>query len=345
MRACVIHGKEDLRIEDVAAPSVAERQVRVRIRAGGICGSDIHYFFEGRNGDFVIKEPLIPGHEVSGEVAEVGSAVRRVRPGDRIAVHPGRPCGRCAQCRRGAENLCTNVFFFGSASKFPHMQGAFCESVTVDESQCHPVPANLDFPVLAFAEPLSVALHAITRAGSLVGRRVLVTGMGPIGMLTLMAARKAGASFLAATDAVDEPLRKAEQVGADLAVNVAQDRSRLAAALQGPGAVDVAIEASGSPMALRDCLELVRPGGIVVQMGTLPRGDVAIPANLVMAKELDLRGVFRSGMEFDMAVDWLANGRLDVRPVLTGVYPLADARSAFDAAKDRRRSLKVMIEI
>jgi L-idonate 5-dehydrogenase len=160
-----------------------------------------------------------------------------------------------------------------------------------------------------------------------------------------MAARKAGASFLAATDAVDEPLRKAEQVGADLTVNVAQDRARLAAALQGPGAVDVAIEASGSPMALRDCLELVRPGGIVVQMGTLPRGDVAIPANLVMAKELDLRGVFRSGMEFDMAVDWLANGRLDVRPVLTGVYPLADARSAFDAAKDRRRSLKVMIEI
>src|SRR4051794_20940500 len=169
MRVCVIHGREDLRLEDHAEPELTPRGVKVRVRAGGICGSDLHYYFEGRNGDFVIREPLIPGHEFAGEVAEVGAQVTTVRPGQRVAVHPGRNCGHCFACREGRGNLCRNVFFLGSASKFPHMQGGFAEYVMADESQIYPVSNGLPFTTAAVAEPLAVSLHAVERAGPMLG--------------------------------------------------------------------------------------------------------------------------------------------------------------------------------
>ncbi len=181
MQVCVIHKAQDLRIEDRAAPDIPPGGALVRVRAGGICGSDLHYYFEGRNGDFVIREPLIPGHEISGEVAATGAGVARLRPGQRVAIHPGRSCGRCAACRAGRGNLCRNVFFMGSASRFPHMQGGFAEYVAVDEGQAYPVSDTLPFSTAAFAEPLAVALHAAERAGPLLGRSVLVVGAGARG--------------------------------------------------------------------------------------------------------------------------------------------------------------------
>src|SRR5262249_24427848 len=157
-----------------------DRTVKVRIRAGGICGSGLHCYWEGRNGDFTIREPLVPGHEISGEAVAVGAEVMRIRVGDRVALNPGRACGRCRPCREGRGNLCRHVFFMGSATKFPHMQGGFAEFVAAEETQCFPVPADLPYTTAAFAEPLSVALHAVARAGTVTGRNILVTGSGPI---------------------------------------------------------------------------------------------------------------------------------------------------------------------
>jgi L-idonate 5-dehydrogenase len=343
MRACVIHAAEDLRIEEQAEPVTTDRAVKIRIRAGGICGSDLHYYWEGRNGDFVIREPLVPGHEVSGEVVEVGAEVMRVRVGDRVALNPGRTCGRCRPCREGRGNLCRQVFFMGSASKFPHMQGGFAEFVVADEGQCFPVPADLPFTTAAFAEPLSVALHAVARAGGVAGRNILVTGAGPIGLLILLAARRAGISRGAVTDVLDAPLAAAVKLGADHAINVATAPGGLADAAGLYDGFDVAFEASGNPAGLASCLQAVRPGGIIVQVGTLPAGAFPVAANLVMGKELDLRGAFRFGEVFGDAVDCLVRGTIDVAPLLTAHMPYAQADEAFRLAKDRRESLKVQL--
>ena len=187
MLNCAIHGAEDLRLVEQAPEPLGPTQVRVGVKAVGICGSDLHYYRHGRVGDFVIREPLTPGHEASGQVLEVGSAVTAVKPGDRVALDPARTCGVCRYCRQGDSNHCEAVFFFGSASRYPHMQGAMREQVVVQEKQCVPVPDSLSFELAAFGEPLAVALHAVRSAGTLLGKTVMVVGAGPIGALVLMA--------------------------------------------------------------------------------------------------------------------------------------------------------------
>jgi L-idonate 5-dehydrogenase len=343
MRACVIHGAENLRIEQHETPALTPRGVLVRVRAGGICGSDLHYYFEGRNGDFVIREPLVPGHEVAGEVAEVGAEVTRLRAGDRVAIHPGRSCGRCSACREGRGNLCRNVFFMGSASRFPHMQGGFADYVLVDESQCHKVSPDLPFTTTAFAEPLAVALHATMRAGPLLGRSVLITGAGPIGQLVLLAVRRAGAEHVCMTDILDNPLAMARRLGADVAVNVAAEPEALAERSRAADGFQVAFEVSGSPAGLASCLSAVRPGGVVVQVGTLPPGQFPFAGNTVMAKEIDLRGAMRFDLEFSHAVACLDRGLIDVSPLLTACVPAEDASAAFVLAKQRDAHQKVQL--
>lgn len=344
MKACVIHGAEDLRLETRNMPAVGEHEVKVRVKAGGICGSDLHYFSEGRIGDFVIREPLVPGHEISGEVDTVGASVSALHPGDRIAIHPGRSCGRCRPCREGRPNLCQNVFYMGSASKFPHMQGGFCEFVTVDESQCHRISSDLAYSLIAFAEPLSVALHAAHRAGDLMGQKVLITGAGPIGQLVMMAVRRAGAAEITMTDLLDRSLAVGRKIGADATINVATAPEALEEASRAIGGFDVAFEVSGAAPALNSAIGAVHPGGTIVQVGSLPGGLLPITANRIMAKELDLRGAFRFGNVFADAVACLEKGIIDVSPLLTAVVPMLKAEEAFRMAKDREHHLKVVIE-
>jgi len=193
MKAAVLHGKGDVRIEEVAEPPLGRNEVRVRLGAGGICGSDLSCFFKGGVGDFLVKEPLILGHEAAGEVVEAGADVTRVRPGDHVTVDPSRPCLACADCFAGRRHLCRQMRFFGSASVVPHVQGAFSESFTAREDMCHAVPQELPFETAACAEPLAVCLHAAARAGDLMGRHVVVAGAGPIGCLLIAVARRAGA--------------------------------------------------------------------------------------------------------------------------------------------------------
>lgn len=344
MRSCVLHAAEDLRIEERPLAGLGPNEVRLRVRAGGICGSDLHYFFHGRVGDFVIREPLVPGHEFAGEVAETGPAVTRVKAGDRVCVNPSRTCGRCPRCREGRPNLCENVFFMGSASKFPHMHGGFTEYVSVDEGQCFPVSGDLPFAEMAFAEPLSVALHAALRGGNLMGRKVLVTGAGPIGQLVLLAAKRGGAAHLAITDMIDEPLAVARRIGADEAFNVAAGTGELDEAAKRLGGYDVVFEASGASPALNAGLMAVRAGGIVVQVGSLPGGQTPVMANRIMAREIDLRGAFRFGDVFGDAVTCLEKRQIDIRTILTAKMPMERADEAFHAARDRARNLKVVIE-
>jgi L-idonate 5-dehydrogenase len=338
MLACRIHAKEDLRIEPQEVPAVGPGEVLLRLGAGGICGSDLHYYFEGRNGSFVVREPLIPGHEASAVVAAVGPGVTRVKTGDKVAVSPSHACGRCSYCREGREQLCENMKFLGSASLFPHVQGMFREYFVMGERQCYPVAGDVSLGELAFAEPLAVGLHAVNRAGDLLGKSVLVTGAGTIGCVTVLAARLAGAANVTVSDILDRPLSQAKLVGADATLHAARDASALAAPR-----FDVAFEVSGNFSALRSCVAATKRGGIVVQVGTLPHEPLPFVVNELMAKELDLRGAFRWGIEFDWAVAYLSSRRVDVRPLLSGQYPLADAVEAFNAAADKNRSTKVQL--
>ena len=338
MLTCRIHAKEDLRVEPAAEPEVGPGEVLIRLGAGGICGSDLHYYFEGRNGSFVIREPLIPGHEASGVVARIGDGVTRVKPGDKIAVSPSQACAHCDYCREGREQLCRSMRFLGSASLYPHVQGMFAEYFVLGERQCYPVSSEVSLGELAFAEPLAVGLHAVVRAGKLLGKSVLVTGAGTIGCLTVIAARLAGATAVTASDILDRPLATAREAGATRTVRADKEPDALASPQ-----FDVAFEASGSFAALKACVAAVKRGGTIVQVGTLPHEPLPFIVNELLVKELDLKGAFRWGIEFDWAVDYIASRRVDVRPLLSGQFPLADAVKAFELAKDKTRSTKVQL--
>ena len=338
MLTCRIHAKDDLRVDTESEPVVGPGQVLIRLGAGGICGSDLHYYFEGRNGSFVIREPLVPGHEASGVVARVGAGVTRVKPGDKIAVSPSQACAACDYCRAGREHLCRNMRFLGSASVYPHVQGMFAEYFVLGERQCYPVAADVTLGELAFAEPLAVGLHAVNRAGDLLGKSVLVTGAGTIGCLTIIAAKLKGATSVTASDVLDRPLATARAVGAARAIRADTERDALAAAQ-----FDVAFEASGTLPALNACVAAVKRGGTVVQVGTLPHEPLPFVVNEIMAKELDFRGAFRWGIEFDWAVEYIASRRVDVGPLLSRQFPLTEAVEAFRLAKDKTRSTKVQL--
>ena len=336
VRAIVAHGAHDLRIESIPGQPLTSGAVEIRPVVGGICGSDLHYFHRGGVGDFAIREPLVLGHEIAGIVERVGDGVTSVAPGERVVADPSLPCGRCEQCRRGRRNLCTDVWFLGSAARLPHSQGGFRERLVVDASQCVPVPSGLSLGAAVFAEPLAVTVHAVARAGPVLGREVLITGAGPIGLLALMVALRAGAAAVTITDICELPLRVARGVGAADAVDVSGGAPVPTS--------DVAIEASGAPGGLETCLSCVRPGGRVVMLGMLPPGSVPIMANRAVTREVELAGSFRfAGDEFRTAVTMLSSG-LDVSRLLTGRIPMADSVGAFETAGDRRRSVKVQIQ-
>ncbi|MCZ8309430.1 MAG: L-idonate 5-dehydrogenase [Magnetospirillum sp.] len=341
MRAVVIHAPKDLRIDTVPEAALAPNEVRVRIGAGGICGSDLHYYHHGGFGTVRVKEPMTLGHEISGTIAALGSEVGHLRIGQRVAVNPSRACGRCAYCHAGVHNQCLDMRFMGSAMRFPHMQGGFAESLTVDARQAVPIPDDLSLAEAAMAEPLAVSLHAARQAGSLFGKRVLITGCGPIGALAVLVAKNAGAVELVVTDIATQPLEMAKRLGATLVVNAAKEPEALKPYAADKGQFDVLIEATGNETAIRSALELVRPGGTVVQLGL--GGDITLPMNLIVAKELNLKGTFRFDTEFELAVQLMARKVIDVRPVISAQIPFTDAIAAFELATDRNRAMKVQL--
>ncbi|MDF1727511.1 MAG: L-idonate 5-dehydrogenase [Sulfitobacter sp.] len=341
MNALFAHGAHDLRLETCATDVPGAGQVRLRMKRGGICGSDLHYFNHGGFGTVRLREPMILGHEVAGEIAEVGEGVTHLSSGDLVAVSPSRPCGACGECLRGLPNQCLNMRFYGSAMPFPHIQGAFREDLVVEASQC--VPAQgLTAGEAAMAEPLAVCLHAVRQAGEMLGRRVLVTGCGPIGVLVILAARRAGAAEIIATDIADAGLAHARAAGADLALNTATDPDALASYQAGKGALDVHFECSGAEPALVSGIKALRPRGTLVQLGL--SGDMSLPMMQLTAKELNLRGSFRFHEEFEVAVALMQKGLIDVAPLITHSFALADFETAFATASDRSRAMKVQLE-
>jgi L-idonate 5-dehydrogenase len=342
MEAIVIHSPGDLRVEDVSTPEVGPGQVRVRVRAGGICGSDLHYFHNGGFGAIRIQQPMVLGHEVAGVLDAVAADITHLKPGDRIAVNPSHPCGQCRFCQMGLHNHCLDMRYFGSAMRMPHVQGAFRQELVIDARQAVKLAEGITDAEGSMAEPLAVALHAVNRAGPLLGRKVLVTGCGPIGAVVIIAARRAGATHIVATDVVAQPLRKALEIGADRAINVAEAPEELTQYAAEKGQFDVLFEASGNERALRAAFDVVRPRGVVVQLG-LSGSELTLPFNTVVAKEFDLRGAFRFHEEFATAVSLINQRLVDLKPLVSATLPYRDAGKAFALASDRSQSMKVVL--
>ncbi|ROZ69637.1 L-idonate 5-dehydrogenase [Ramlibacter sp. WS9] len=342
MDALVIHAARDLRVEDVPTPEVLAHQLRVKVRFGGICGSDLHYFQDGGFGTIRVKEPMVLGHEVAGMIEEVGSAVSGFASGERIAISPSLPCGMCRYCQQGLQNHCLDMRYFGSAMRTPHVQGAFRREIVVEKGQAHKLADSVSDEEGAMAEPLAVALHAVRRAGPLLGKNVLVTGCGPIGALVVIAARRAGATNIVVTDIGDYPLRSAMKIGADQAINVARQPELMTPFAVDKGQFDVLFEASGNERALRAAFDALRPRGIIVQVGL--GGEMTLPINAIVAKEFDLRGTFRFHEEFAMAVELLNKGLVDVKPLISATVSYRDAGRAFALAADRSQAMKVLLD-
>lgn len=339
MKAVVIHKEHDLRIEerDVGEPGPGE--VRIRLKAGGICGSDLHYYHHAGFGTVRVREPMILGHEASGEIAAVGEGVTNVAVGQRVAINPSRPQGDCEFMREGQRQHAMEMRFNGSAMRFPHVQGLFREEIVVEAEQAVPVASNTPFEEAACCEPLAVCLHAVEQAGSLLGKRVLITGAGTIGCLTILAARFAGAAEIIATDISNSALAIAKSIGADTVINVAEQPEGLAPCAEGKGQIHVAFECSGSGAVLAGVLKVVRPRGTIVAVGM--GNDVTLPISAIVTKELVVRGTFRFDAEFALAAKLISERRIDVRPLLSAQIPMERAVEAFDLASDRTKSMKV----
>ncbi|MFF4570132.1 L-idonate 5-dehydrogenase [Streptomyces sp. NPDC001410] len=338
MLGCVIHGAGELRVAELPVPEPGPGQALVAVRYGGVCGSDLHYWRHGGVGDFRLREPMVLGHEVVGTVVSYGPGATGPAPGTAVAVHPATPCGRCPECGAGRANVCRDTRYLGSAARFPHVQGGFAGQVVVPARQLRPLPDGLGLRRAALAEPLAVALHAMRRAGDVSGRQVLVTGAGPIGCLVVAAAKAAGAARVTATDLLPEALGYAALAGADTLVR-ADDPDDTG----WPAEADVAVEASGVAAGLDTCLRLVRRGGVVVQLGMLPPGQIPFPGNLLVSREIELRGAFRFDTEFDEALRLLA-ARAEFDGLISAVVPVRQAEAAFALAADRSRSCKVLLD-
>lgn len=339
-RACIAFGIKDVRHVDQPLTYLPETQVLVRVSRGGICGSDIHYYQHARAGMSILKSPMVLGHEFIGVIEAVPQG-SRLTIGQRVAVNPSQPCNLCVLCLEGKQNVCRSMKFMGSAQFNPHVNGGFCEYVAVTEQQCVPYGDHAKDSVMVFAEPLAVAIHAVHQAGDLVGKRVLVTGSGPIGCLVMAAARNAGAAEVVATDTSPRCRALAVKMGAEYAIDPA-DKAATDAWGENGGYFDVCFEASGAPSAIASTAAFTRPKGTVVQLGMGP-ATVEMPLGLLLVKEIKLVGSLRFVDEFATSVRWLEGGRVDPLPLLSAEFRQDQVVEALEMAGDKNRAAKVQL--
>ncbi|GGD87653.1 L-idonate 5-dehydrogenase [Rhizobium anhuiense] len=339
-RVARLYQKGDLRIETAAVAALGPGEVLLKMAAAGICGSDLHYYQDGGFGPVRVREPIIPGHEAAGTVSQAGEGVD-LKAGTLVAVNPSQPCGHCEYCHKAMPIHCLEMRFMGSAMRLPHEQGMFREWLVVPARQCFAVGVATTAAEAACSEPLSVCLHAASRAGDIAGKRVLITGAGPIGALMVAVACYHGASEVVVTDLADAALTRAKAMGASRTYNVAKDAQALAGFEAGKGYFDLVFECSAAAPAIRSAIATIRPRGTIVQVGV--SGDVPIPLNAIVGKELQLHGTQRFHEEFATAVDLISSRKIDVRPIISHSLPLEQATAAFILAGDRASACKVQL--
>jgi L-iditol 2-dehydrogenase len=341
MRAAVLHAPRDLRYEQVPVPSPAPDEVLVRITTNGLCGSDIHFYKEGKLGPFTVSKPYIPGHEACGVV--VREAVRPGGPfeGQRVAVEPGIPCRRCALCKSGRYNLCRDVVFMSA----PPINGTFAEYVAVAADFAHLLPDSVDEESGAFVEPLSVGVQACTRAGLKAAGTVAVIGAGPIGLVTMLVARAFGASAVYLVDRLASRLSLGAALGAEATIDAdaGDPAARIDELTNGQG-VEYVFDASGSSTACASAPALAGRGGSVTIIGWPEKSTFPYPVESIIEKELDIHGTNRYCNAFPRAIALLAGGSIDVHPLVSHRFGLDRVTDAFAFAADNpAQTIKLMV--
>lgn len=338
--AVVAHGAGDLRLDRVALRSPRADEAVVDIAYGGICGSDLHYWKHGAVGESVLRAPMILGHEVVGTVAHSAADGSGPAEGTAVAVHPATQEHSDVRFPLERPNLSPGIRYLGSAARVPHTEGAFAGRVVLPVSMLRALPAGVDLRTAGLAEPASVAWHAVSRAGGLAGKRVLVVGSGPIGALIVATAKRAGAAEIVAVDLHDLPLQIAAQVGAPVTRTLhAQDKPAIAAV-----DADVVFESSGTSQGLASAITGATRGGTVIMVGLLPGGEQPVPISLAIGRELNLLGSFRFNDEIDEVISALGDGSLLIDPIITHVFPVENAAEAFATAGDASISGKVLLD-
>ncbi|KAL1117557.1 hypothetical protein AAG570_003872 [Ranatra chinensis] len=309
----------------------------------GICGSDVHYYERGRIGDFVLRAPMVIGHEASGIVAKIGSKVTNLKIGDRVAIEPGVSCRKCSWCKGGRYNLCPAMQFCAT----PPVDGNLATYYTHSPDFCHKLPDDVSMEEGAMLEPLSVGVHACRRGRVEFGSLVLVLGAGPIGLVTLMAAKAMGAKRVIVCDPQEHRLKIALDCGADEAVCISSNSAEktvdaIKTLLHG-SLPDVTLDCAGFQTTAQIGIQATRPGGVYVLVG-MGQDSVDVPLVLAAIKEVDIRGVFRYANDYPLALEMVASKRVDLSPLLTHKFDIEETQLAFQTAMNPdERSIKVMI--
>lgn len=343
IKAAVLHGIDDVRVEEVDFPQMKEGEVLIKMKSVGVCGSDVHYYKHGKIGPYVVEKPMILGHECAGEIVEVAKDVKGFKPGDRVAIEPGYTCRRCVYCKTGRYNLCPDVTFMAT----PPVDGAFVEYVSWPADFVFHLPDNMTFAHGALMEPLAVGMHAVRRSRLKPGEPIVILGAGTIGLVTILSAKAAGAGEIIVADLEDVRLEMAKKLGATKTINASKEKTVevVKDLTQGLG-TDVVFETAGSVPTTQQTIELVKRGGRIVWVGLAGEDVFPIPVIDAIDKELDIMGIFRYANVYPYAIQLVSTGRMNVDPLVTHHFNLDDVKEALEVAHERRDgAVKVMVDI
>ena len=336
MKTAVMTELRKVEMEERPIPVPEKNEVLVKIEYVGICGSDLHYYESGRIGDFIVEPPFVLGHEAGGVVVETGSDVTSLKVGDRVALEPGKTCGKCEFCKEGKYNLCKDVVFFAT----PPVDGVFQEYVAHEEALCFKLPENVSTMEGALIEPLAVGMHAARQGGACLGQTAVVTGAGCIGLVSLLSLKAMGVSRIIVVDIMEKRLEKAKELGADLVINGKEEDAvaKIMEFTQGKG-FDLGIETAGSQITAGQLIKGAKKGAVIVFVGYSPSGEMTLPIGMALDKELTFKTVFRYRNIYPMAIDAVAAGKIDIKNIVTDYFELDNIQDALEKCVNNKADI------
>ncbi|OPX42799.1 sorbitol dehydrogenase [Ruminiclostridium hungatei] len=342
-RAAYMTGLNKMEIRDIEMPVLRDRDVLVKLEYVGICGSDVHYLEHGKIGDFIVDGDFILGHECAGTIAEVGSGVQNLKVGDKVALEPGITCGQCEFCKSGRYNLCPDVEFLAT----PPYHGSLMNYIAFPENMCFKLPENITTKEGALVEPLAVGMHAAIQGNVKLGDSVVILGAGTIGLVTLLACKAYGATEITVVDVLPKRLEYARKLGATATVNALEaDVFAEIDKITGKKGMDIVIETAGSARTISQTPYLVKNGGTIVLVGLAPQDIIEFNFAKIMAKEAQIKSVFRYRNIYPTAIKAIAKGIIDISGIVTHEFDFEDSAKAFDHVINNKQDVvKAVIKI
>ena len=343
MKVAVMNGIGEMGFLERDIPKAKDDEVLVKLEYVGICGSDLHYYENGRIGDYIVEPPFVLGHEPGGVVVEVGNKVKHLNIGDRVALEPGKTCGHCEFCKTGRYNLCPDVIFFAT----PPVDGVFQEYVAHEADLCFKLPENVSTLEGALIEPLAVGFHAAIQGGACIGQTAVVMGAGCIGLVSMMALKAMGVSNIYVVDIMEKRLEKALELGATGIIN-AKEKNAIEEVMKitNNNGCDLVIETAGTEITTVQAIHMAKKGSNIVLVGYSKSGEMTLPMSLVLDKELTFKTVFRYRHIYNMAIEAVASGKVNLKGIITNEFDLDDVQKAMDYSVNNKADIvKAVIKI